>query len=76
MNENARYRLQRKETYVKANILGNRSFPVYTYRWKDIAVSNDRGALEAILQGTTDQDRFEGGRFPIVDIFIFNQDPG
>lgn len=58
MNENARYRLQRKEQFVKENILGNRSFPVYTYRWKDIVVSNDRGALEAILQGTTDQDDY------------------
>lgn len=44
-----RYRLQRKEQYVKSNILGNHSFPVYTYRWKDIAASNDRKELEKIM---------------------------
>ena len=36
-----RYRLQRKEPYTMANILGNHSFPVHTYRWVDIAVSSD-----------------------------------
>ena len=58
MNENARYRLQRKEAYAMPNIEGNYSCPVHTYRWKDIVVSNDKGALEAILQGTTEQDDY------------------
>lgn len=44
-----RYRLQRKEQYVKPNVLGNHSMPVYTYRWKDIAASDDREALEEIM---------------------------
>lgn len=44
-----RYRLQRKEQYVKPNVLGNHSMPVYTYRWKDIAASDDRKALEEIM---------------------------
>ena len=44
-----RYCLQRKEQFVMPNILGNRSFPVYTYRWKDIAASDDRAALERLM---------------------------
>lgn len=49
-----RYRLQRKEQYVKPNVLGNHSMPVYTYRWKDIAASDDRKALEEIMPDTKD----------------------
>lgn len=44
-----RYRLQRKEPYTMPNILGNCSFLVHTYRWKDIAVSDDYAALEKIM---------------------------
>lgn len=43
-----RYRLQRKEPWAMPNILGNHSFPVYTYRWVDIAASDSREALEEI----------------------------
>ena len=57
-----RYRLQRKEAYALPNILGNKSFPVHTYRWRDIAASDDRNALEACLQGTSDQ-----GDYRIID---------
>lgn len=42
------FSLERKETYVKSNILGNTSQPVYTYRWKEIAISENKDALEAI----------------------------
>ena len=49
-----RYRLQRKEQIVRPNILGNRSFPVYSYRWKDIALSDDRSALEAMMPNEKD----------------------
>jgi hypothetical protein len=49
-----RYRLQRKETIARPNILGNHSFPVYTYRWKDIALSDDRSALEAMMPNEKD----------------------
>lgn len=31
------------------NILGNHSMPVYTTRWKDIAISDDKQALEAAM---------------------------
>ena len=31
------------------NVLGNHSMPVYTYRWKDIAVSDDKSALTDIM---------------------------
>lgn len=43
---NCRYRLQHKQSYVMPNILGGRSFPVYTYKWVDIAVSDDKTKLE------------------------------
>lgn len=49
MKENtnpARYRLQRKEQHVLPNVLGNRSMPVYTYRWTDIAVCAESKPLE------------------------------
>ena len=49
-----RYRLQRKEAYAMRNILGNRSFPVHTYRWKDIAASDDRAALEKLMPNYKD----------------------
>lgn len=44
-----RYRLQHKETFVLSNVLGNHSFPVYTYRWKDIAGSDDLFALQDMM---------------------------
>lgn len=56
-----RYRLQRKERFVLPNILGNHSFPVYTYRWKDVAISDDRTALEAAVP---ENPRFE---YRIID---------
>jgi hypothetical protein len=36
------------------NVLGNRSFPVYTYYWKDIAVSDDLKALEQLMPNDKD----------------------
>ena len=44
-----RYRLQRKETIFMPCIIGNHSYPLPTYRWKDIAISDDRTALEAMI---------------------------
>lgn len=44
-----RYRLQRKEPYAMANILGNHSMPVHSYRWKDIAVSSNLEELKKHL---------------------------
>lgn len=49
-----RYRLQRKESIALPNILGNHSFPVYTFRWKDIAASDDRAALEKLMPNDKD----------------------
>lgn len=43
-----RYRLQKKEPWAMPNILGNRSFPVHTYRWVDIVASDSKEALENI----------------------------
>jgi len=44
------YFLERKEPYCMPNILGNHSMPVATYRWKAIAVCEDRGELEKELE--------------------------
>ena len=49
-----RYRLQYKEPIVRPNILGNHSFPIHTYRWKDIAASDDRAALEKMMLNNKD----------------------
>ena len=49
-----RYRLQRKEPIARPNVLGNCSFPVHTYCWKDIAASDDRSALEKIMPNDND----------------------
>ena len=48
-----RFRLQRREHVALPNILGNTSFPVHTHRWKDIAMSDDRKALEAMMPDDT-----------------------
>lgn len=42
--------LERKEPYILPNILGNKSFPVYTYRWKAIAVCESKEPLETELK--------------------------
>jgi len=36
-----KYRLQRKEKYSMPCTIGNRSYPLPTYRWKDVAISDD-----------------------------------
>lgn len=40
------YFLEHKEPYAMPNVLGNHSFPVHTYRWPTIAVSEEKYALE------------------------------
>lgn len=56
-----RYRLQQKEHVAMPNILGNHSFPVHTYRWKTVAVSDSREALEKIMPNSK-QFRIEDSR--------------
>ena len=51
MAERLRYRLQIKEPYTMSNILGNHSMPVKTFRWRDLALSNDKEALERAARG-------------------------
>ena len=66
----ARYRLQRRESVAMPNILGNHSMPVYTYRWKDVAASDDKAALADIMphsqgyriEDTRPQEAGEDGR--------------
>lgn len=52
--ERLRYRLQRKEPYTMPNILGNHSMPVKTFRWRDVALSNDKESLERAARGRHD----------------------
>ena len=58
-----RYRLQHKERYVLPNILGNHSFPVYTYHWKDIAGSDNRNDLEQFRA----ENGLIGEKYKIID---------
>lgn len=44
------YFLERKEPYAMPNILGNKSFPVHTYRWRAIAMCEKREPLEKKLE--------------------------
>lgn len=57
-----KYRLQRKEQYVMPNILGNCSMPVYTHRWKDILVSDDKAELEKYMPANDENYRIEDTR--------------
>lgn len=43
------YFLERKEPYAMPNVLGNRSFPVHTYRWVQIAVCEVKYPLENLI---------------------------
>lgn len=43
------YFLERKEPCTMPNILGGHSMPVHTYRWKQIAVCEQREPLEELL---------------------------
>ena len=45
-----RYRLQRKEPWVIPNVLGNRSMPVHSWRWKDIYASDDYDWVAGIMK--------------------------
>ena len=49
-----RFRLQKKEAIARPNILGNHSFPVHTYRWRDIAMSESIDELLKILPDNKD----------------------
>lgn len=49
------YFLERKEPYFMPNILGNKSQPVQTYRWKIIVTCKERKPLEDMLL-TMDKD--------------------
>lgn len=59
MDGRMRYRLQRKEQKVMPNVLGNRSFPVYTYCWRDVAMSDDLDALKEMIPDGSKNYRIE-----------------
>lgn len=44
------YFLERWEQVVRPNILGNKSFPVYTYQWKAVYACPERWPLESLLE--------------------------
>lgn len=49
------YFLEQLKPFTAPNILGGHSYPVPTYRWKQIATSEDRSALEERLNGIIKQ---------------------
>ena len=59
----ARYRLQRKEQHTLPNVLGNHSMPVYSYRWKDIAICAEIKPLEDYMSQCTPPENYR-----IIDI--------
>lgn len=52
-----RYRLQRRESISRPCIIGNHSYPLPTYRWKDVAVSDDLEALKGCMTKKDDLHR-------------------
>lgn len=51
------YFLERKENISRPNVLGNCSFPVHTYRWKQMAICEKREPLEKIVSSVPDKDQ-------------------
>lgn len=49
------YFLERKESCVMPNILGGHSMPVHTFRWKQIAMCEQREPLEELLTDAKNQ---------------------
>ena len=43
------YFLERKERCALPNILGNKSFPVPTWQWKQVAVCEEKEPLETLV---------------------------
>lgn len=43
------YFLEQKQNYSMPNVLGNHSFPVETWRWKQIAVCGNKEPLEKMI---------------------------
>lgn len=46
------YCLEYKEICAMPNILGGHSMPVYTFRWKQLALSEDKKALQKIIDNS------------------------
>ena len=45
-----RYRLQYKERVMLNNLIGNVVYPTPTYRWKDIAITDNKEAITEALE--------------------------
>ena len=43
------YFLERKENYSMPNVLGNHSFPVKTWKWKQVAVCEEKEPLKKLI---------------------------
>ena len=41
--------LERKENCTLPNILGNHSFPVHTWQWKQVAICEEKEPLEGMI---------------------------
>lgn len=52
------YVLERKEAIARPNILGNCSFPVHTYRWKQICMCEEKEPLDEIFKDCVPQENY------------------
>ena len=57
MSEFYRYRIQRKTPYSMPCIIGNRSYPLPTYRWVDILATIDLKSAISILESYSPKER-------------------
>lgn len=48
--------LERKEPYAMPNILGNHSFPVHSWRWRQVAVCAEREPLERMIPPSKEKE--------------------
>ena len=54
MQERLRYRLQQKVPDIMANDLSKPDAPIKMFRWRDVALSNDKESLERAARGRHD----------------------
>ena len=60
-----RYRLQRKETVHRMNVIGNHTYPTPSYMWKDVAASDNFEALKKLFEDS----RFSVANYRIIDTY-------
>ena len=64
-----RFRLQQKERISRRNLIGNVYYPTPSYRWMDIAISNDLEALKKMKNEISTIKQIGFGEYRIEDTF-------